>query len=152
MYIFNFQSFASVLRRLQKTPRSASRSVWASSSASSRRRRASAATRKRGRPSTGRTSCSPCPRWASTCTWSRWSSTCRSSARWDTNEGTTETQTSWDCLIEVFHLKRWFFSYVCVQVVCLQVWQKRSFIPAGLDVVLPDWFQSNNCSKVTQFW
>lgn len=70
--------------RLPKMPKSVYRSVWASSSASSRRRRANAATRRRGRPSTGRTSCLPCPRWASTCTWSRWSSTCRSSERWDT--------------------------------------------------------------------
>lgn len=72
---------AAFLLRSPKMPRSVSKSVWVSLSASSHRRRVSAATRRRGRPSTERTSCSPCPLWASTCTWSHWSSTCRSSAR-----------------------------------------------------------------------
>lgn len=74
----------SFLHRLQKMPKSVCRSAWASLSALSHLRRVSVVTRKRGRPSMGRTSCLPCPRWALTCMWIHWSSTCRNSERWGT--------------------------------------------------------------------
>lgn len=76
--------------RSQKMQRSASRSVWASSLVSSLQKPVSDVIRRSARPSTARTSCSPCPRWVLICMWSHSNFTCRSSERY----GFTHTRTT----------------------------------------------------------